>query len=300
MNQLLIAGCGDIASRAMPWLRQRYHVLALVRSAASAERWRALGAVPVPGDLDQPASLTRLAGLATDVLHAAPPPDRGPDDPRTRNLLAALAQGDRPIRRLVYISTTGVYGDCQGAEVDETRPVRAMTARAQRRVAAEFLLRAFARRQGAALRILRAPGIYAAERLSLERLRRGDPVLTADQDVFTNHIHADDLAHAACLALMRGPHCRVYNVCDDSHLRMGDWYDAIADAAGLARPPRASREVCARCLPAASLSFMGESRRLLNARVKRELRLMLAYPDARDGLHQIFNSSRKSSCSTCG
>lgn len=292
MNRLLIAGCGDIASRAMPWLVRRFRVLALVRSAESAAHWRALGAQPVRGDLDQPTTLTRLAGLATYVLHAAPPPDRGPGDPRTRNLLAALARGDSPIRSLVYISTTGVYGDCQGDEVDETRPVRAMTARARRRVAAESLLRAFARRQGAALRILRAPGIYAAGRLPLERLQRGDPVLSPDQDVFTNHIHADDLAHVACLALMRGPRCRVYNVSDDSRLSMGDWYDAMADAAGLDRPPRASREVCAQRLSAASLSFMGESRQLENARVKRELRLALAYPDAREGLQEIFNPFR--------
>lgn len=287
MKRILIVGCGDVARRAVPWLVQRFRVLALVRRPEAAADLRALGVLPVAGDLDDLRSLRRLAGLADAVLHCAPPPSEGDDDPRTRRLIAALSRGTSLARRVVYISTSGVYGDCAGARVDESRPLLATTARARRRVAAEQRLRRFAAGQGARLSILRAPGIYAAERLSLERLQRGSPVLAADEDVFTNHIHADDLAHAMIAALFRTGGGRVFNVSDDAELKMGDYYDAMADSFGLPRPPRASRAECAAQLTPLTLSFMSESRRLLNRRMKQELRLRLRWPDVRAALRQF-------------
>src|SRR5204862_4393894 len=151
---------------------------------------RALGAVPVVADLDDPASLARLARLAHYIVHLAPPRSDGAHDQRTRNLTAILP--DRAV--LVYVSTTGVYGDCGGACFDETRPVHPQNARAVRRVDGEQALRQWARRSGSRLAILRVPGIYAAGRLPLERLHKGTPALIDDEDVFTNHVHADDLA----------------------------------------------------------------------------------------------------------
>lgn len=284
MNRLLIIGSGDVASRAMPWLRQRFDVLALVRSEAAARLWRAAGATPLLGDLDQPETIRRLAGLASHLLICAPPPDSGEDDPRIRRLLAALTRGGRLPRCIAYVSTSGVYGDCQGEQVGEHRRVAPQTVRGRRRLAAETRLRSLALSGGVALRILRAPGIYARERLSLARLERHDPVLRREEDVFTNHVHADDLAHAACLALFRGPRLRVFNACDDSDLRMGDYYDAMADLAGLPRPPRLSRTECAQQLSALSMSFMSESRRLSNLRIKRELRWHPRYSDVLEGL----------------
>lgn len=292
MERLLIVGSGDVARRAMPWLRQRYRVFALVRSAEAAVVWRAAGACPLFADLDDPVSLRRLAGLASRVLICAPPPDSGQDDPRIRRLLAALARHGRRCRCIVYISTSGVYGDCGGELVAETRTPQPATARAVRRIAAEQRLRSHARRSGCVLRILRAPGIYAAERLSLARLERGDPVLRQEDDVFTNHVHADDLARAACLALFRGGWLRVYNVCDDSDLRMGDYYDAMADLAGLPRPPRLDREGCAARVSPLVMSFMSESRRLVNARVKRELRWRPGYADVVAGLRAALGSPK--------
>jgi nucleoside-diphosphate-sugar epimerase len=280
-RRLLIVGCGDVVRRALPVLTRRWRVFALVREYDPA--LRAQGVRQIRGDLDKPASLRRLAGLAQAVLHSAPPPTSGDGDPRTRRLLATLAKSGSLPRRLAYISTTGVYGDCAGALVPETRPTVAKTPRARRRVAAERSLRAFGRR-GPRVSLLRAPGIYAADRLPLERLRRGDPVLIAAEDVYTNHIHAEDLAAACVAALERGGANRAYNVCDDTALAMGDWFDKLADAFGLARPPRATRaEVKSRLSPTL-LSFMGESRRLANARMKRELKLRLRYPTVDAGI----------------
>ncbi|MFU2486612.1 NAD-dependent epimerase/dehydratase family protein [Thauera sp. WH-1] len=284
MKRILIVGSGDVAQRALPWLTRRFRVLALVRSAEGGAVLRAAGAIPLLADLDDARSLKRLAGIADGVLHFAPPPPAGDGDPRMKRLLAALEARRSLPQGVVYISTTGVYGDCGGAWVDETRPCRAQTARARRRIDAERQLRAFGRRRQVRVAILRAPGIYAADRLPLERLRRGDPVLAADEDVHTNHIHAEDLARLACLALFRAPAGRVYNASDDSDLKMGDYFDAVADAFGLARPPRLGRAQIGERLSPLTLSFMSESRRLDNRRLKRELRLPLRYPTIAAGL----------------
>ena len=284
MKRILIVGSGDVAQRALPWLTRRFRVYALVRQPEAAAALRAAGALPLIGDLDDRSSLRRLAGLADAILHFAPPPASGEGDPRTKRLLAALGGGKSLPQGVVYISTTGVYGDCGGEQVSETRPLRATTARARRRVDAEARLRRFGRRCGVRVAILRAPGIYAGDRLPLERLRRGDPVLAAEEDVHTNHIHAEDLARLACIALLRAPAGRVYNASDDSGLRMGAYFDAVADAFGLPRPERLSRDAIASRLSPLTLSFMNESRRLDNRRIKRELRVRFAYPTIADGL----------------
>lgn len=183
-------------------------------------------------------------------------------------------------RRIVYISTTGVYGNCHGDWIDETRATTPDSARAKRRVDAERRLRKWGRLHGVAITVLRAPGIYAEDRLPLDRLRRQTPVLIASEDVFTNHIHAEDLATAVIKAMrQRLPKMyRVFNVVDDSQLRMGDYFDRVADAFDLERPPRISRAEAEKRISPMMLSFMRESRRIGNARVKRELKLELRYP----------------------
>lgn len=277
-RRLLIVGCGDVARRALPWLTRRFRVMALCRSGEQAASLRALGVVPIIGDLDRPATLRRLAGLADYLLHSAPPPAEGHGDPRSKRLAAALARGAILPRGVAYISTTGVYGDCAGARFDESRPPRPESPRALRRVAAERVLRDFGRRNRCRVAIVRAPGIYARDRLPLERLHKGTPALSAGDDGFSNHIHADDLAMAAALSLWRGRPGRVYHACDDSEWTMGEWFDRVADAAGLARPPRLPRDEIVRQVSPALWSFMRESRRLINARLKRELRLRLRQP----------------------
>lgn len=275
LPRLLIVGCGDVGMRLLPLVRDRFRVFAVTSNAERCAPLRAAGAVPIVADLDRPSSLARLARLAHFVVHLAPPQSDGVRDRRSRNLAAILP--DRAT--LVYISTTGVYGDCGGALIDETRPVAPRNARALRRVDAEQTLRAWARRAGGRLAILRAPGIYAAERLPLERLRNGTPALAAPEDVFTNHIHADDLARLAALALFRARPLRVYNAVDDTDLAMGAYFDAVADAFALPRPPRLPRAELARQVSPMLLSFMSESRRLSNARIKGELGARLAYAD---------------------
>lgn len=283
MNRLLIVGTGDVALRTIPLLHNRFRVYALIRNPVYRERLRVLNVTPVLGDLDDRASLSRIAGLADAVLHFAPPPAQGKGDPRTRNLLAALSRGALP-QRLVYISTSGVYGDCGGELIDETRRLNPQTPRAQRRVAAEQHIREWAKWQGVNVSILRVPGIYAADRLPLDRLRAGSPAIAADEDSYTNHIHADDLARIALAALRCGKPNRVYHAVDGDEMKMGNYFDSVADAFGLAHPPRLPREQVRQAVSPMMWSFMSESRRLSNKRLQKELRVRLRYPKLADAL----------------
>ena len=283
---LLIVGCGDVGMRVAKLLRGRWGLIALTSSPTRCAELRAVGITPLVGDLDAPDTLARLAGLADAALHLAPPPASGPSDPRTAHLLAALARKSR-LRRIVYASTSGVYGDCSGARFDETRAVNPETDRGRRRVDAERRLRWFGRAFGVRITLLRIPGIYAGDRAGghpRERLARGAPVLDAAHDVFTNHIHADDLARACIAALHRGRPQRAIHVSDDTELKMGEYFDLAADLEGMPRPRRITREQAAIELSAMQLSFMGESRRLVNTRLKQELRLRLLYPTVAQGL----------------
>jgi len=284
MRRLLIIGCGDVALRMLPLVRGRYRIYALSHSPERYAQLRALGVTPIPGDLDRAASLAPLAGLATDVVHSAPPPQSGTRDMRTARLIAALAKGESLPQQVVYISTSGVYGDCSGALIDETRPLRPHTARAERRADAERQLRQWGGRTGVRVSILRAPGIYAADRLPLARIERGTPALCEADDAYVNHIHADDLARMVVAALHRATPNRSYNAVDDAPQKMGDYFDLVADTYGLPRPPRIAGAEAAEHIPANLLTFMRESRRLSNRRIKHELRYRLRYPTVQQGI----------------
>ncbi len=277
MDRVLIIGCGDIAMRVAPLMRQRYRLYGLVRNPARHQALRDAGIIPLPGDLDDARSLYRLAGLANIVLHLAPPGNTGTRDQRTRNLLASLSRGRLP-GRLIYISTSGVYGDRAGDQVSETTAVYPQSLRAQRRVDAESQIRKWVKRNQVHASILRVPGIYAAERLPLDRLRAGAPAIVADEDSYTNHIHADDLAVIVVRGLRYAGLNRIYNASDDSVLKMGAYFDAVANAYGLPCPPRLPRAQVEQAVSPALWSFMKESRRLTNARMKQELKVVLRYP----------------------
>ncbi|MEI6302461.1 MAG: SDR family oxidoreductase [Betaproteobacteria bacterium] len=280
MQKLLIIGCGDVARRALPALTTHYEVAALSRHPQDLPS----GVKAIATDLDS-LETTDWRGFPADcVLHSAPPGDNGAIDARTRKLLAAYADGGKLPRRFVYISTSGVYGDCGGDWVDESRPVNPQSDRARRRVDAENRLLAWGRATGVNVSVLRVPGIYAADRLPVERLRRGTAALRAEDDVYTNHIHADDLAAICVAALERAAAGGIYNASDDSELKMADYFDLVAGRAGLTPPPRISRAEARQKINPALLSFMSESRRLRNAKMKAELGVVLRYPTVYDGV----------------
>lgn len=281
--RLLIVGCGDVGMRLLPLLRERFRVFAVTSQEARRDELRAVGAVPVVADLDRSATLAHLGRLARTIIHLAPPKSDGATDSRTRNLAAILPER----ATLVYVSTTGVYGDCGGEFIDETHAIRPGNARAVRRADAERRLRQWAKRSHSRLSILRVPGIYAADRLPLERLGKGTPALAEEDDVYTSHIHADDLARLIETALFRALPGRLYNAVDDTAMKMGDYFDAVADTFGLPRPPRMARSDIAAAVSPTNLSFMSESRRLSNVRMKSELGIRLKFPTVGDLLSHI-------------
>ena len=283
---ILIIGCGDIGLRVARQLSRSHRVFALTSQQNRFQELREAGAIPILGNLDQPDSLWRLSGLAQTVIHLAPPQNSGNRDCRTRNLIRILAQGSNAVRRLIYISTTGVYGDHRGAKVSEVTPVGPQSERAHRRVDAERALRLWAPAHGVALTILRVPGIYAADRLPIDRLQAKTPALLPEEDAYSNHIHSDDLARLVCAAVYHGKPQRIINTCDGGETKMGDYFDEVADAFQLERPKRLPGTELQKLVSPMLWSFMRESRRVTNSRL-RELKTPLRYPSVAHFLKTI-------------
>ena len=275
--RILIVGCGDIGLRVAKQLCRNYRVFALTSQQSRFSELRGLGITPILGDLDKPETLWRLSGLAETVIHLAPPQNIGHRDSRTRNLTRILAQGPASVSRLIYVSTTGVYGDHKGGRVSEITPVNPQSERAKRRVDAERVLRLWGPAHGVAVTILRVPGIYAANRLPVERLQARTPALISDEDAYSNHIQSDDLARLVCAAVYHGKPQRVINACDGSETKMGDYFDEVADAFGLERPARMPAAELQKIVSPMLWSFMRESRRVTNTRLP-ELKTPLRYP----------------------
>ncbi len=288
---LLIVGCGDIALRAVRFLQTKYRIFGLFRNPGNTRPFRFLGVTPIQGDLDCPSSLDKLNGIAQIIIHLAPPPNQGTQDSRTAHLLAALSKqtkskhGILP-QRFIYISTSGVYGDCQGTLIDETRPLNPCSDRARRRVDAEKQICKWGIRNHISVSILRVPGIYAENRLPLKRIQDGLPAFAETEDGFTNHIHANDLAQIICAAIQYGKPGRVYNTTDDTQMKMGDYFDLVADHFNLPRPPRIPRDQAVGRISPGMLSFMNESRRISNVRMKKELFVKLRYPTVVEGVKE--------------
>lgn len=283
---MLIIGCGYIGRRlARHYLDAGEPVLGVTRSAGSAAALAAEGIPARALDLATD-SLGELPTAGERVLHLAPPPARGVEDLHTRRLAAAFARNGHP-RRLVYISTTGVYGDCAGAWVDESWPPRPAVDRARRRWDAEQTLRRWSLESGAELVVLRVAGIYGPDRLPLERIRQGLPLVREEEAPFSNRIHADDLVTTCAAALERGADGAVYNVCDGSPSTMTDYFFRVADAAGLPRPPVIPLSEAAEALSPGMMSYMSESRRLSNRRMLQELGVRLRYATLEEGLRGL-------------
>ncbi|WP_423823012.1 SDR family oxidoreductase [Salinisphaera sp. SPP-AMP-43] len=272
----LIVGCGDtgvrVAARAVAAQEQ---VTGIVRSDTSAAYVRAVGGVSRQIDLDVSVSPTLPA--CDRLIYSAPPPPEGKTDARMAAVLAALPEVPSHV---VYISTTGVYGDHGDEWIDETAPLQPATARAGRRVDAEQQIRAWAPHA----MILRAPGIYGPDRLPVQRVLDGEPVLADSAGGWSNRIHIDDLASVVWAAANRHWPNRVYNVCDGQPTRRSAYYDTLAELLGVAPPPKIDWAEARQRFSAMRLSFLAESRRLSNARLLSETDVRLQFTDLRAGL----------------
>lgn len=287
MHPVFIVGCGQIGGLvARRWKARGARVSALARSANSATRLREMGVRPVAGDLDRPECLHGLPLSGALIYYFAPPPARGQQDTYMRAFTAALTDEPLPTR-VVYISTSGVYGDARGEWVDEQTPPNPGTDRARRRLDAETTLRQWGINHNVPVVILRVGGIYGPGRLPVERLKKGLPVLREEESLYTNRIHSEDLADICVAAAERGRPDAVYNVSDGQNGTMTEYFNAVADKLGLPRPPTVSMEEARRVMSPAMLSYLTESRRMENRRMVEELAVTLRYPDLEAGLGAI-------------
>jgi nucleoside-diphosphate-sugar epimerase len=284
-------------------INERTRLFGTTRSLSKFEALRSNRITPLHLDLLDVKRCRQLVAIANRIVVLAPPPNVGNADPHTINLIRALnfnrakrnvtpTTRPRPLPQICYVSTTGVYGDHNGAWINELTPTTPQSDRGKRRLAAEHVLRQAVGQLQIRLDILRAPGIYAENRLPLERLKIGTPALKADEDVYTNHIHALDLARICLKAVFYKSKAksgsRIYNACDQSVLKMGDYFDLVATRFNLATPPRVSRTELKSAISPALLSFMSESRRINGHRMERELKLKLRYPTVTDFLNSIL------------
>jgi nucleoside-diphosphate-sugar epimerase len=280
---VMIVGCGDIGTRvALTYTAEGVAVTGIVRSSEGVER---LEDSPIHGvriDLDQPIDPAR-AIESRQLYYFAPPPPRGVEDTRVGRFIEYLQAGPPP-ERVVYLSTTGVYGDCGGEWVDETRPPAPIADRAKRRLDAERRWLTWGETSGCSVVILRVAGIYGPGKLPVERLRSGQPMVAEADAPITNHIHSLDLVRIARIAMQRGHPGEVYNVCDGAPEPMTCYFNQVADFLGLPRPPVISLKEAQQRLSPGMLSYLRESRRLSNRKLIDELGVELGYPDLHSGL----------------
>jgi nucleoside-diphosphate-sugar epimerase len=288
-TDVLIVGCGDIGERVAGLERAAgRQVTGLIRSEASVRRLRAAGIQPITADLDMPASVHNLPARGALIYYFAPPPGKGVADPRMETFVSILNASRLPTR-VVLISTTGVYGDCRGEWVTEDRPPNPQADRARRRLAAETSLRRWSEKSGVPIVILRVPGIYGRGYLPEARLRAGEPVLREEESPFSNRIHADDLARACFIAGHHASPGILYNVSDGHPTTMTDFFYRVSDALGIPRPPAITLEQARRQLGEGMLSYLAESKRIDNRRLREELGVALMYPDLAAGLPSCFD-----------
>ncbi len=284
MKTVLIVGCGDIGERiAALCAKQNLPVFGLVRSEASVSRLKQAGITPMQAGLADAQSLTDLPTAGATIIYLAPPPSEGDTDPLIRCFLAAIPGQQLP-ERLVLLSTTAVYGDCQGEWIDETHPVNPQTARGQRRLDAEQAVREWSNKTGVAIVILRVGGIYGPGRLPIARIEKGLPILKESESPFTNRIHQDDLAQVCVAAAERGRAGEIYNVSDGQPSTMSRYFKDIARVYDLSMPPEVSLEEAQQVMSAGMLSYLSESRRLDNSKMVEGLGVVLKYPILESGL----------------
>ncbi len=284
MSRVFIVGCGDIGRRlARLWREEGVPVCALARSPESARRLEEIGILPVRGDLDAPPTLVGQPTRGSLMYYLVPPPKGNDTDPRMRGFLNRVPSGEEP-EKIVYMSTTSVYGDLRGEWATEETPPAPATERGRRRFDAENALLAWGRERDVPVVILRVAGIYGPGRLPIEKVRKGAPVLAENESPRSNRIHSDDLARVCVAAARRGKGGDVYNVSDGQPGTIGQYLCAVADLLGVPRPPTVTMAEARRVMSEAMLSYLSESRRLDNRKMREELGVELLYPTLESGL----------------
>jgi len=281
MTKILIVGYGYLGGHLARAEREAGHAVeALCRSKLEGTAIQQISA-----DLDQAESLTDLQVEGEIIYYCAPPPSQGVIDSRLQNFLSAIKK-QRP-KRLILISTTGVYGNCDGEWIDETKAANPQVDRAHRRWDAEQKLTQWATERKVSVVVLRVAGIYGKGKLPEKRLLSAQPVLAPELSPFSNRIQIEDLTQA-CLAAARHPQPKpLYNVTDGHPSTMSDYFFQVAEALQLPRPSVISADQMESQLSEGMRSYLAESKRIENRLLREHLSVTLKYPTLREGLTEI-------------
>jgi nucleoside-diphosphate-sugar epimerase len=282
-KQAFIVGCGYVGRRLALQLGKEYNLYGLVKTTNSLKSLRAAHVQPIMLDLDKFSrqDLSPVWFRNCTLFYFAPPPADGESDTRLHRFLNLL---ETMPDTLVYISTTGVYGNTHGALVDETSPVNPQTQRATRRVSAEHITRIWCTENKVRRVVLRVPAIYGPGRLPLARLRNNEPALRPEESPIFNRIHVDDLVQA-CMAAALQPQVRgIYNVSDGNRHTMTEFLQFVAELANIRMPPLVPMDEAQLSFSPEFLSYLDESRQVDNTRMRNELGVQLRYADLKQGI----------------
>lgn len=284
MNEYTIIGCGDIGLKvAEELLKQDCSVQATVHFQEGAGTLESLGIMPLVANFDYQDEIPDLPLHGRKIFYTMPPQGGGSSDYRMLNFCRRLSAENCP-ERVVYISTSGVYGDCGGELVTEERPLNPQTTRAKRRVSAETQLREQAEKLGFALIILRVTGIYGPGRLPISQLTKGHEVLKPEDAPLTNRIHSQDLARVCLAAMEKGEHGDIFNVSDGHPSSMSHYFMSVAELYNLPQPRQLGLAEAEKTMNPLTLSFLKESRNMSNRKMLDKLDIELLYPTLEKGL----------------
>lgn len=284
-KNIVIIGCGDIGRRVANLAQhQSTRIAALVRNSEKLTT-QSLGITEiVSGNLDHPEALPELATNGSVILYTVPPPGGGIVDSRVKTFCSFLDKGDGVPQKLVYISTTSVYGDCGDDIINEERMVNPTNHMGMRRLDAEQRFTSWGRAHGVPVIILRVAGIYGPGRIPLDRISSRHPLLNEAEAGYSNRIHAEDLARVCLAAMDKGEDGDIFNVCDGETSKMTDYFNAITDLLGLPRLPQVPLNEAREVMTPLMFGYLTESRRVDNRRMLAKLGITLRYPTLRDGL----------------
>ena len=278
MKKLLIIGFGKIAEEIVNHFKPSFLIYATTGSKEKFNIIKKNKIIPILCDLDDPKSLREKLKFNVDyIIHLCPPQKNGQFDRRTYNMISALRLNLIKPQKIVYLSTSGVYGDKKGKLVDESDKLLAKNNRSLKRICAEKIIRSWCLKSKIQLNILRVPGIYNKSRLPIDFLKKKYSIFRKNEDSYTNHIHSTDLSRAVILVLFKGKNFRIFNICDNSNLLLGDYFDLLCNKLKIDNLTREPRSVVRKKMPANTYSFISDSKRLKNDRVKREINFKLKY-----------------------
>ncbi len=292
-QRISIIGCGYLGQKLLNELLSRdlaspKNITALVKTQPSQEQCARSGANSIAFDMDAPDSRLPDELLLKQSLmyYFAPPPAQGVKDKRAETFLKLLTQTalhNQP-KKIVLISTTGVYGNCHGQWVNENTPLNPGVDRARRRYDAEQQFQNYCLKLNIPLVILRVSGIYGPGKLPLKRLKAQTPIVREEDSPFSNRIHADDLLEICLTAGLSSKISGIFNCADGHPTTMCDYFMKVARANHLPKPPTISLEQAKTQLSAGMLSYMEESRRIDNQKLLSTFKISLKYPDLDRGL----------------